>query len=78
MCRDGGERKINLRRLPGTLSGSKPERGEHSSGDDQEEVGVLRGIPKPPSSAASGCLEAGFCGAAGASSSSFFEEGDGS
>jgi len=69
----GAQREKATQPEQGTLNSQAPKARQKNHDDE----GVLRGIPKPPSSAASGCLEAGFWGAAGTSSSSFFDEGDG-
>lgn len=47
-----------------------------AAGQDDDE-GFL-GIPKPPSNAASGCFDCGFCGAGAGFSSAFIADGDGS
>jgi hypothetical protein len=58
-----------------------PQQDNRDSSLDQEDDGDFLGIPNPPNSAANGCLEADFCGAAEAASASSTlrtEAGDGS
>ncbi len=50
-------------------SGLRAQGSEPGTQDEEVDEGLRSGMPRPPSSAASGCFEAGFCGAAAGFSS---------